>query len=114
VLQGQTALLRLKSRPLGPIVHVAVIPATAELGLNGVPLGKGAWEGTLPAGSYVAEAAEPGYFTRTAPFVVPPPVLGGTLGSPRVALALDVDTSHPRWPKAASGRFWIGALAGYA
>jgi len=95
VLQGQTTLTRLASSPLGPVLRLTVTPRTADLALNGVPLGKGRWEGPLPAGKYRLDASEDGYLPQSITF--------------RQA----VDESSPRWPHRASSHFVVGALLGY-
>jgi hypothetical protein len=103
VLQGQTALLRLRSGVLGPAVHIDITPATAMLRIGGVAVGHGAWEGSLPVGTYEVDGREEGYFPKTTEIVVAP--AGET--TVRAALALAVDETHPRWPK----RRAIGHLA---
>src|SRR5439155_8921270 len=52
----------LVGKPLGPARRVLVDPPTAELSIDGVPLGKGRWQGRLPIGEHVVEARELGYF----------------------------------------------------
>ncbi len=114
VLQGQTALVRLKSAALGPVARVEAKPATASIALSGVPMGAGAFEARLPAGDYVADAREPGYFPKSASFTVP---AGG--GAPvHVAIDLAIDPNDPRWPKPVvkveppPGHVWVGAFGG--
>jgi len=54
---------------------------------------------------------EAGYFAQTTSLDVPPP--GGSPVKSRISLS--IDRSHPRWPRPeASGKFSVGAFAGYA
>ncbi len=108
VVQGQTALVRLRSEQLGPLARFEVDPVTAELTLEGMVLGKGRWEGVLPMGSYRVAASEPGYQAADSVLSVGPPE-----GSPRtVHLTLQVDPTHPRWPRRPTGHVWAGAMLG--
>jgi hypothetical protein len=100
VLQGQTALVRLRAWRLGDTWRLVVRPATAELRLDDVPLGKGEWAGALPPGSHVITASEEGYRAVTR-------LLTTTEGSDPggdVVLDLLVDEAHPRWPRKPTGK----------
>jgi hypothetical protein len=110
VIQGQTATLVLRSDKLGPPATVAVEPRTAELRLDGVPLGSGAWRGRLPMGPHEVEASEPGYVTLSMRFDEP----DAAGKPPRVAVTLAVDPRHPRWPRRPAGGFRVDAFAGFA
>ncbi len=105
VLQGQTALLRLKSTALGPVASVVVHPASATITLNGVDVAKGRWDGALPTGHYEVDVNDDGYTPRRASFDVAP----GTAPF-RGELSLAVDLEHPRWIHPDSGRFVFGAF----
>ena len=108
VLQGQTALVRLRSGPLGAVARIVVRPASAEIAMNGVPLGKAQWEGSLPTGHYAIDVREDGYVARHVAFDVAP-------GSPayRAELELAIDPRDPRWPHPSAGQFVFSAFAGY-
>lgn len=106
VLQGQTALLRLKSTTLGTVASVVTRPSTATIALGGVAVGHGRWEAALPAGHYEIEVTEEGYLARRASFDVAPGA-----GPFRADLPLTVDSEHPRWGRVA-GRFLLSAFAG--
>jgi hypothetical protein len=110
VIQGQTAILALRSDKLGPPVTVAVEPRTAEVRLDGVPLGSGAWRGRLPVGSHEVEASEPGYVTLSTRFDEP----DAAGKPPRVVVTLAVDPRHPRWPRRPAGGFRVDVFAGFA
>ncbi|HEX8796149.1 MAG TPA: kelch repeat-containing protein [Polyangiaceae bacterium] len=110
VLQGQTTLLRLSSSRLGPSLRLTVTPPTADLALDGVPLGKGRWEGPLPEGTYRLEASEEGYFPQSITFRQT--VDRGPTDA-ETALTLNVDESSPRWPRRRSAHVVVGALLGY-
>ncbi len=107
VVQGQTAVVKVRSGVLGPTARVEVLPSSAELSVDGTRLGAGTWEGRLPLGSHSAAALEPGYRSQSLRFEV-------VAAKPStVSLRLVVDPDHPRWPKAA-GRMWLGVWSGGA
>lgn len=109
VIEGQTSLVRLHTVALGQSVRVGVTPRTARVSLDRALLPSAGWSGRLPIGSYVVSAAEPGYLPAQRTVVV------GLEGGPiEVALTLAVDPDHPRWPRALTGRPWLGAVVGYA
>lgn len=107
VLQGQTALIRLKSTRLAPSRTISVSPDSADLKLGDVPLGKGRWIGALPPGKYIVEAAEEGYFTESRVIEVI------ESDDASLAITLRVDENHPRWPKRPSGKLSLGAMMMY-
>lgn len=110
VIQGQTATLRLRSAPVGPVATIVVEPATAESRLDGVALGAGSWSGRLPVGDHEVVASEPGYFSRTVRLTEAEP--GGA--SAQANLRLDVDAAHPRWPRRPVGEVTVDLLGGVA
>ncbi len=113
VLQGQTALVRLRSGPLGPKVSVTVRPETAAIALDGVAMGTGSFAMRLPADSYSVVAKEPGYFAQSTTFTV----TAGAAQPVSVTLDLAIDPNDPRWPKPVEqelGHFWVGAFGGVA
>ena len=109
VVERQTVLVRLASRPLGPRYVFEVTPRTAALAVDGVALGDGRWDGFLPAGSYTVTAGEEGYVSQSQTMVVP----AGRHGTKIVMLRLRVDPDHPRWPKPPKGHLWAGAFGGW-
>jgi hypothetical protein len=111
VIQGQTTLMRVGSSHLGPLKRLTVTPPTAGLVLNDVPLGKGRWEGPLPAGTYRLEAFEDGYLPGAVSFQE-----GADTGptDQQTSLVLRVDQSSARWPHKPSGHVVVSALVGYA
>ena len=94
VLEGQAAIARLQTRPLGPEVTIRVEPRSAEFELDGVPLGPGTWQGRWPSGSHVLSASERGYHPVTRRLELPS---GGAPVDMTVKLTVDAD--DPRWPK---------------
>jgi len=103
VLQGQTTLLRPVVRPRGVAASFRAVPLTAELLLDGVALGRGAWDGELAAGSYALLVREEGYVAHAAPLRVE------ASGAPvRESVRLAVDPAHPRWPRPPGGRVVVG------
>jgi hypothetical protein len=112
VVQGQTALVRVRSSALGPATRIEVAPPTADVILDTVPLGAGRWEGRLPQGPHSVVANEPGYRSKTTPFVV----LASDAAPVALKVALEIDPNHPRWPKTAkaSGELRAEAFGGPA
>jgi len=107
VLQGQTALLRLRSAKLGAVASVSVRPASATIALGGLVVGRGRWDAALPAGHYEIDVSEDGYFARHAKFDVV------EAGAPfRADFALEVDGDHPRWGARNPGHFVFGFFGG--
>jgi hypothetical protein len=104
VLQGQTALLRLRSSRLGATRRLRVRPETAEPRLGEVPLGKGQWVGALPVGVSTISAVEEGYLTTTYRLIIDDDSRGE-----EVVLDLAVDEAHPRWPRKPTGKLAIEA-----
>ena len=68
VVQGQTAVLRVRSHALGGTTRIEVSPSTGDLSLDGVTLGTGTWEGRLPVGGHAAKADEAGYQAQITRF----------------------------------------------
>jgi hypothetical protein len=110
VLEGQVALLRVRSGPLGAALRIEADPRSAEITVDDIVVGKGSWQGRLAPGRHQVRVGEAGYRTRAEAVLVPQP------GAPplRRAVPLEIDPTHPRWPRAPSGRFWVGAFGGYA
>ena len=107
VIEGKTLLLRVSPRPLGGTLALSSLPATAELLLGAVPLGRGPWLGRLPVGHYELRAHEPGYFDGTRRFEAPRPEL-----SLAVRMDLQKDPNDPRWPERRRWTFAFGVQAG--
>ncbi len=110
VLQGQTALLRMRSSPLGPAVTIRTVPPTARLSINGADVGSGTWSDRLPTGNHSLVAREPGYHEQKTALLVPK----ADEAPLAIELKLGIDESHPRWPKPLRGNLWLGAFGGYA
>ncbi len=109
VLEGQTSLVRVESRPLGAPVRVRVEPATASLEIDGAPLGEGVWQGRLPHGAHRVVASEAGYTSQSVEVVS---VVGAS--ESEVPLRLRIDPAHPRWPQRERGVAWVGVFGGFA
>ncbi len=107
VVAGQLAVATVEAGPLGDEVHVVVQPLSADLTINGVPVGKGQWRGALPLGRHTFEAHEPGYFARTLRTTVDRTTRGD------IVLPLATDEAHPRWGRRV-GVFRLEAVGGYA
>jgi hypothetical protein len=108
VVEGQTALVRLTSRPLGPPATIDVEPRTAELSIDDVPLGASAWRGPLPTGPRKIAASERGYVAEV--IVLPEPESGGS--ARRLVVRLRIDPNDPRWPKRPIGAPVVGVFGG--
>jgi len=106
VVGGQSALVRLHAEPLGPPISVRVEPKTATIDLDGVQVGAGRWEGRLPIGKRALSVLEAGYHKQTRKLEL-------AEGSPPVdvAVKLEVDPDHPRWPKK-QGEFLVELYGG--
>ncbi|AUX26098.1 S-layer protein [Sorangium cellulosum] len=107
VIAGQVAVATVEAGPLGQELRVVARPLTADLTINGVPVGKGQWRGALPLGRHTFEAHEPGYFPRTMRSTVDRTTTG------EFVLPLAIDEAHPRWGRKI-GVFWLEALVGHA
>ncbi len=110
VVQGQAALIRARSLPLGPLTRIEVEPNTAHVVIDAVDLGPGNWEGRLPAGNHSVLVREEGYHKQTRSLTTQ--TGGAKPASLRIQLA--IDPNHPRWPKAAAGEISVEAFVGFA
>ncbi|MBI4701380.1 MAG: PEGA domain-containing protein [Deltaproteobacteria bacterium] len=108
VVEGQTALPSVQAHRLGPALRIRVEPATAELSIDGVPVGKGRWEGRLPVGEHRLEARESGYFNEARGLKVTAESGGDTV------LRLRAQAEHPRWGTKEPGLIWLEAFGGVA
>ena len=106
VVVGQVVPLHLRSQPLGAPIRLDPEPATATLTIDGVVLGKGAWEGRLPLGTHLVESADEGYITAHTHLD------GAAHGL--IAIKLPIDGAHPRWRTANESHVRIEAHGGYA
>ena len=106
VVQGQTAIVEIRSEPLGEAVTISVLPKSATLSIDDVDIGSSSYRGRLPRGTHTIVASEDGYHPSTERFDTTSPV--------NIAVELVVDPSHPRWPPPAAGRAFIQAAVGYA
>ncbi len=109
VITGQVSLARVALAPLGPSIVARVEPRTAELAIDGIPVGVGAWQGRLPRGEHRLIASEAGYVSQSTQVDAIDPARAVELD-----LRLVIDPDHPRWPRPAAGHFWMGAFAAYA
>jgi hypothetical protein len=109
VTENQMALVRLRSRPLGPLQRIDSDPPSATLKVDGATVGRGRWDGYLPQGTFDITAEDDGYFPLTRTLEVE----GGRHESREVVLRLRVDPYHPRWPRPEAGHFWVGAFGGW-
>ena len=104
VVLGQTVTAEALLAPLGEEQRVLVEPASAELMLDGVPLGSGRWQGRLPIGGHALTALEEGYVSGKQSFQV-------TAGSGAdVTLKLVVNEAHARWNVRHVGEIYFDAI----
>jgi hypothetical protein len=109
VIVGQTVKITLVGKPLGPERRFVADPATADLSIDGIAVGKGRFQGRLPVGAHVIEAREPGYVNGRTSLTV------DASDSSDFTLTLKVDEAHPRWRSGkVAGRFGGEIFAGYA
>jgi hypothetical protein len=110
ILEGQTALVRAHSGPLGGPVHIRAEPGTAFVDIDGVRVGTGSWSGSLPAGKYRVTVSEAGYRPKTVVLSYLP---GEGRRELRVPLAVEPD--HPRWPRPPKpAELWADVFGGAA
>jgi hypothetical protein len=110
VVEGHTVVVAVQGVPLGQELHVLVEPPTADLWIDGIPVGKGRWRGMLPLGPHGLEARDAGYVAARVPFAV-------TEGAmPDIVIPLRVDEAHPRWAVKSPrrGAFRLDLLGGAA
>jgi hypothetical protein len=107
VVQGQTVLAPAVGAALGPDFRLVSEPATAQIWIDGVAVGRGLWQGRLPKGEHTLDARETGYFPAARKLGVTAETRGD------VRLALRADPSHPRWGVAKpSGHFRVDVFGG--
>jgi len=61
VRSNETTTLRLQAKPLNASLRVAPTPASAEVTIDSVSVGRGVWEGRLPSGKHRVEITEEGF-----------------------------------------------------
>jgi hypothetical protein len=107
VIEGQTITVPLHPQPLGPELRIGADPASADVFIDGVRVGRGTWQGRLPVGAAVVEARETGYLpARAAVRITRAPARP-------IALRLRIDEAHPRW-RTAEGHFFAEVQGGLA
>jgi len=109
VLKAQSTKVTAEAKSLGVAIRIVVEPASAQLSVDGVPLGAGRWEGRLSVGTHKFAAREEGYVTETFS------VASGAKAGGEQLVRLKVDRSHPRWAVAAApGSYWLDLTGGLA
>lgn len=108
VLEGQTALVRPASGPLGPELSITAEPVTADIALDGVVVGKHRWAGRVPVGDHRITIEEEGYRTKAVSVHVPSPRSFPV----QLGLRLDVDPQHPRWVAPPAGKPFLSVFGG--
>lgn len=106
VVVAQTTAATLAAQPVGPPLRVEIEPATAVLAIDGVVVGRGAWQGRLPRGTHEIRGTEEGYVAQI--------VKVDELTHEVVRVSLAVDESHPRWRKLEPSRLRVEAFLGPA
>lgn len=102
IVAGQTSETRLVASALGEPVRIEVDPRSAQLVIDGVSAGRGAWEGRLPVGPHEVKASEEGYVLGRASLVA----------GQRSSLRLSIDETHPRWRAGKRPELRLDALVG--
>lgn len=108
VVKGQLVRVSAQPRPLGPEMRIGVEPATAEIVIDDVAVGRGLWQGRLPLGKHRIRAHEEGYVAALRELTVDPQQAGDT------TLRLEVDAEHPRWGAGEAGHVWLELHGGVA
>ncbi|MEJ7728418.1 MAG: PEGA domain-containing protein [Polyangiaceae bacterium] len=87
----ETARLTLLARRLESGLRIEPSPAGAQVALDGVPLGRGVWDGKLPSGPHQVEVAEEGFLPSSRSLTL-------AAGEHRVVeVALGRDPASPLW-----------------
>jgi hypothetical protein len=94
--------------PLGDEMRILTVPATAEIFLADVPLGRGRWQGRLPIGKHTVSVSDEGYFAAKQILEV----AAGRGGDTHIELK--VDDKHARWGVRKSGEVTLEAMGGLA
>jgi len=107
VVQGQSALARVDSLPLGPRLTIRATPSSATLAIDGVDIDAANFSGRLPVGQYTVVASETGYHSEAR-------TLASTANAApdEIDITLRIDPDHPRWPKGVGGSPWVSAYMG--
>ncbi|MBM4357993.1 MAG: PEGA domain-containing protein [Deltaproteobacteria bacterium] len=108
VVQGQKAVVTVDAKPLGHPLSIEAEPATAAIAIDGVEVARGRYRGRLPLGDHRITIMEDGY--RTLALAVRSTVEATPIAPAR----LEVDPTHPRWPRAAPGAVVLELVNGYA
>lgn len=114
VVEGQRVRVAPQLAPLGPTLRITAQPPAAEVAIDRVPVGLGAWLGRLPVGPHVVTLSAEGYLRARRDVVV------AELVAPDVSVELTPDPSHPRWGggeptglEAATGRLALEVASRY-
>ena len=91
VTQGRTIRFTPKLVALGPSFRVVAQPPSAEILVDGVLLGRGAWQGRLPVGRHAVSLRAEGYKVLKRDLDVK------TFAAPSLDTELEADPNHPRW-----------------
>jgi hypothetical protein len=94
VLLNQTTALALTAAKLEVSLKIEAIPADATLQLDGVGVGKGSWEGPLPAGAHRVDVFAPGFVHQTRELNI------AAGGKETVAVQLERESALPKGPPA--------------
>jgi hypothetical protein len=106
VVVDQTTLLRLAAEDLRAAARIRPDPADAAVTLDGVPLGRGPWEGAVRAGTHRVDVSQDGYFASVKEFAA----LDGQTAV--VAPKLERDEASPFWAKGRTYPFSLGLFGG--
>ncbi|HVY49345.1 MAG TPA: PEGA domain-containing protein, partial [Minicystis sp.] len=95
---GESTVLNLPATHLESQLAVTVAPAGAEIVVDAVPVGHGAWQGRLARGSHRVEARADGFFPRAESFSLD----RGELK--KLSLTLERDAEAAAWRKPAKAQ----------
>jgi hypothetical protein len=105
---NESTPLGLALEPLTSTLRVEPTPVNALVIIDGVPVGRGIWEGRLRAGGHKLEVVEEGFFPTTLSISIAN--AARSVEKPN----LERDTNSPLWKTSAPSRFVIEAKAGGA
>jgi hypothetical protein len=98
--------LALAAEDLGASIKILPVPATASVAIDGIFVGRGAWEGRLRPGEHPIKVVADGYFPETRQAKL------ARGASEVISIPMRRDPSSPLWRK--PGRFFVDASGGAA
>jgi PEGA domain-containing protein len=99
-------VLNLVAGPLEAAVRIDPTPASANVAIDGITVGRGVWEGKLRAGTHRIEVSAEGFLVNASTLVLE------RLQRRVVPIVLERDPSSPLWASAPRAHFAIEVVGG--